>query len=83
MDRFGAKGLMCHDFPVGFPLNFLAGKLKNTAAGSDYCNFLLHPWLSRIPAPVGSQEVVEHTHKLALVIQQQLQEAREVGFRSP
>ena len=28
----------------------------------------LHSWLSRIPAPVGSQEVVEHTHKLAHLI---------------
>ncbi len=27
-----------------------------------------HPGLSRILAPVGSQEVVEHTHKLALLI---------------
>ena len=44
-----------------------------------FCKFILsdrrdihinHPWLSRIPAPVGSQEVVEHTHKLALLIGQ-------------
>ncbi len=29
-----------------------------------------HRWLSRIPAIVGSQEVVGHTHKLALLIGQ-------------
>ncbi len=29
-----------------------------------------HPWLSRIPAPVGSQEVLEHIHKLAMLIGQ-------------
>ena len=33
-----------------------------------------HPWLSRIPAPVGSQEVVEHTHKLALTQCSKIQE---------
>ncbi len=29
---------------------------------------MFHPWLSRIPAPIGSQEGVEHTHKLALAL---------------
>ncbi len=32
------------------------------------CVKTCHPWLSRIPASVGSQEVVEHTHKLSQLI---------------
>ncbi len=43
---------------------------KNLNYISRFKITLYHPWLSRIPAPVGSQEVVEHTHKLALLIGQ-------------
>ncbi len=31
---------------------------------------VIHPWLSRISALVGSQEVVEHTNRLELLIGQ-------------
>ncbi len=33
---------------------------------------LYHPWLADLAAPVGSQEVVDHTHKWCQLIGQHL-----------
>ncbi len=34
--------------------------------------YVIHPWLAEIPAPVGSQEVADHTHEWFLLIGQRL-----------
>ncbi len=34
--------------------------------------YMLHPWLADLAAPIGSQEVVDHTHKLWQLVQQYL-----------
>ncbi len=36
--------------------------------GEEQIIFEFHPWLSRNPAPVGSQEVVENIYKLAYLL---------------
>ena len=51
----------------------LTSSLKEGVAA--YCT-VHHPWLSRIPAPVGSQEVFEHTPKLAQLIGRCLSQCR-------